>query len=235
MNENVYELSEFNTICDEFMAGKYILADIKIASILRLIDNDDKLKNIVASTLNKFDFVSTFNASICENEDESYTLTLPKDEKEVIAFVYSLLYRINSKEIDLYNFLNKFFRTDDALGQEFARFAQTVILPFKQAMNSIYSKRHIIVNADDYQKNYYNKINTTIKLIMTNIDNYKLKLNEKEEFTMLLNSLYIASEQNDKKLVFSLMIALDYFSRFNKRTRNAYLSLEECFTRDTNT
>ena len=70
---------------------------------------------------------------------------------------------------------------------------------------------------------------STIKLILKNLDLYKLNINQKEEFTMLLNSLYLASEKNDKKLVFSLMIGLDYFTKANKKSRNAYLSLEECF------
>lgn len=234
MSENVYDLNALNTACDEFVAGKYILADIKIASILKIIDADEKVKNIVASTLNRFDFVTCLKQSTTENADETYTFTLPKDEKDIIAFVYSLLFRFNSKEISFYDFLNKYFKTDDALGQEFKAFANNIILPFKAAINSVYAKRHIIVDANDYQKNYYNKIMTTIRLIVSNIDSFKLKMNEKEEFTMLLNSLYIASEQADKKLVFSLMIALDYFSRFNKRTRNAYYSLEECFTRESN-
>lgn len=234
MNENVYELTNLNTACDEFVSGKYILADIKIASILKLIDADEKVKNLVASTLNKFDFVEFFKASIIDNDDETYTLVMPTDEKEIIAFVYSLLYRFNTKEIDFYNFLTKFYRADDAVGQEFKLFAESVILPFKNALNSLYSKRHIIVNSNDYQTNYYNKIMATIRHIVDNVDSFKLKINEKEEFLMLLNSLYLASEQNDKKLVFSLMIALDYFSRYNKRARNAYYSLEECFTRDSN-
>lgn len=232
MNENVYELAQLNNACDEFIAGKYILADIKIASILKLINQDEKVKNIVASTLTNYDFATHFKNAICENDDQTVNFNLPQGEKEIIAFVYSLLYRFNTKEINFYDFLNKFFKIDDSIGQEFSLFANKIITPFKSAINSLYSKRHIIVNSNDYQKNYYNKIMTTIRLIVANIDNYKLKMNEKEEFSMLLNSLYIASEQNDKKLVFSLMIALDYFSRVNKRTRNAYLSLEECFAKD---
>ena len=46
---------------------------------------------------------------------------------------------------------------------------------------------------------------------------------------MLLNSLYLASEKNDKKLVFSLMIGLDYFTKANKRAREFYYMIEECF------
>ena len=62
------------------------------------------------------------------------------------------------------------------------------------------------------------------------MDNYKLGLNDKDEFTMLLNSLYLASDKNDKNLVYSLMIALDYFTKYHKKVRKTYLSLEECFS-----
>ena len=61
------------------------------------------------------------------------------------------------------------------------------------------------------------------------MDAYKLSLNEKEEFTMLLNSLYLACEKNDKNLVYSLMIGLDYFAKAHKHVKPAYFSLEECF------
>lgn len=229
-NQVVHDLINFNTACDEFVNGKYILADVKISSLLNIIAEDEKLRNIVASTLEDYDFKEKLiNAT--KSEGNGYVLILPTDEKEIIAFVYSLFYRFNNKTIDFYDFISQYYKSDDENpGKEFYNFANAIITPFKNAINSIYSKRHVIVESDDYQKNYYNKLITTVKLIVKNIDNYKLKMNEKEEFTMLLNSLYLASQKNDKKLVFSLMIGLDYFTRCNKRTRNAYLSLEECFT-----
>ncbi len=225
----IAELIPFNNACDEFISGKYILADIKIASILRIIAEDEKLKDIVSSCLESYDFNDKFTHSI-HSKGNGYVLDVPTNEKEIIAFAFSLLYKLDNKDINFYDFISQFYKVDSDLpGKEFYNFANAIIIPFKQAINSIYSKRHIIVETDDYQKNYYNKIMTTVKLIARNIDNYKLKMNEKEEFTMLLNSLYLASEQNDKKLVYSLMIALDYFSRINKKTKPAYMSLEECF------
>ncbi len=229
-NQVVHDLINFNTACDEFVNGKYILADVKISSLLNIIAEDEKLRNIVASTLEDYDFKEKLiNAT--KSEGNGYVLILPTDEKEIIAFVYSLFYRFNNKTIDFYDFISQYYKSDDENpGKEFYNFANAIITPFKNAINSIYSKRHVIVESDDYQKNYYNKLITTVKLIVKNIDNYKLKMNEKEEFTMLLNSLYLASQKNDEKLVFSLMIGLDYFTRCNKKTRNAYLMLEECFT-----
>lgn len=228
-SQNIHELIPFNNACDEFISGKYILADIKINSILNIISNDEKISNIVSSCIDNYDFNTAFTNAQREYDNDS-SLEIPTDEKQVIAFVYNLLYRFNNKIIDFYDFLSKFYKKEnEPAGKEFYNFANAIIIPFKNAINDIYSKRHVIVDTDDYQKNYYNKIKTTIRLIIKNIDTYKLKMNEKEEFTMLLNSLFIASEKNDKKFVYSLMIALDYFSRCNKRTRPAYLSLEECF------
>lgn len=224
----IQELKPFNSSCDEFIDGKYILADIKIASILKLIAENEKLTNIVNSCLQDYNFNNEFKKYAITNESESY-LTLPNEEKEIIAFVFSLLYKFKSAELDFNKFLTQFYGQDNFNGKEFVEFAKSVIIPFKNAINSIYSKRHILVDTDDYQNNIYNKIMSTIKLIVKNLDAYKLNMNQKEEFTMLLNSLYLASEKNDKKLVYSLMIGLDYFTKCNKKSRVAYLSLEECF------
>ena len=73
---------------------------------------------------------------------------------------------------------------------------------------------------------------TTIKLVVKNLDSYKLNMNQKEEFTMLLNSLYLASEKNDKKLVYTLMVGIDYFVKYNKRAKDIYLQLKDCFAQN---
>lgn len=228
---NIHELTQFNNACDEFVSGKYILIDLKISSILNIIANDEKLTNIVNSCLQEFPFESLAKKHMINNY-ETTSFSLPSTEKEIIAFVYNLLYKFSSKNIDFYEFLKTFYNAENAGGKEFGEFATSIIIPFKNAINSIYSKRHVLVETSDYQNNIYNKIMTTIKLIVKNLDGYKLNMNQKEEFTMLLNSLHIASEKNDKKLVFSLMIGLDYFTKCNKKSRHAYLMLEECFERN---
>lgn len=224
----IQELLPFNNACDEFISGKYILIDLKISSILNIISQDEKLLNIVNSCLKNYDFATQSKQHMINN-DERTRFSLPDNDKDIVAFVYTLLYRFNTKMLDLYDFLKVFYNAENAGSKEFGDFAQTIITPFKNAINSIFEKRHVLVESSDYQSNIYNKIMTTIKLIVKNLDSYKLNMNQKEEFTMMLNSLYIASERNDKKLVFSLMIGLDYFAKSNKKARNAYHMLEECF------
>lgn len=223
----VQELIPFNKACEEFVSGKYILADIKISSILKIVEADAKIRDIISSCCENFNFQNSFNKAIISEED-NIIFNIPNHEKEIVAFVYNLLSAFKNNTINFYDFLNKFYPGENS-NSDFLSFSNSIITPFKNAINTIYSKRHILVETNDYQNDIYNKIKTTIKLILTNSDNYKLKMNEKEEFTLLLNSLYFASEKNDKKLVYSLMIGLDYFSKCNKKTRSAYLSLEECF------
>ena len=228
---SIKELLPFNNACDEFVSGKYILIDLKISSILNILAKDDKLSNIVNSCLQDFDFNIQAKQYMINNGDAS-SFSLPNNDKDIVAFVYTLLYYFSTKKIDFYDFLKVYYNAENAGGKEFSDFARSIVIPFKNSINSIYSRRHILVETNDYQNNIYNKILTTIKLILKNLDNYKLNINQKEEFTMLLNSLYIASEKNDKKLVFSLMIGLDYFTKCNKKSRHAYLMLEECFERN---
>ena len=228
---NIQELNQFNNACDEFVSGKYILIDLKISSILNIIANDEKLTNIVNSCLQECSFSALAKKHMINNS-ETTSFSLPSTDKEIVSFVYNLLYKFNAKTIDFYEFLKVYYNAENAGGNEFSEFANTIITPFKNAINSIYSKRHVLVETNDYQNNIYNKIMTTIKLIVKNLDSYKLNMNQKEEFTMMLNSLYLASEKNDKKLVFSLMIGLDYFTKCNKKSRHAYLMLEECFERN---
>ena len=224
------ELVLFNKTCDELVNGKYILIDIKISAILKIIAENEKLKNIVTDCLKDYDFKTSFNNSIAENQ-ENATITIPTKESEIIAYVYSLFYQFKTGSLEFYNFLTAYFKSEnDNTNLQFEKFSNMVIIPFKNAINSLYKKTHIITESEDYQNNSYNKIKTTLSLIYKNMENYKFSITDKEEFTLLLNALYTASENNNKKLVYALMIGLDYFTKKHKKARSAYLSLEECFS-----
>lgn len=224
----IQELVPFNTACEQFITGKYILADSKIASILNIVTISESIKEIISCCLDNFNFSTCISSQNVDGK-EIVTFNLPTNENDIVASVYSLLNSFKSNKINFYDFISSNFPEENGANDSFYQFAKHIIQPFQNALNSIYSKRHILVETDEYQKNIFNRIKTNVKLILSNMNNYKLKLNQKEEFTMMLNSLYFASEKNDKQLVYSLMIGIDYFSKCNKKIRNVYLSLEECF------
>jgi len=220
--DNVNELVYFNSACDDFISGKYLLIDFKIASILKILETNRKLREIINSCCENYSF--TPNSINAEVTHEGAKLIIPTTEKEIVAFTYNLLSAFKNGTISINDFYSKFYPN-----LNINKFASELVSPFKDAVNNLYSKHHVLVETDEFQNNIYNKIKSTVKLIISNIDNFKLKMNEKEEFTLLLNSLYRAGEKSDKNLCYSLMVGLDYFSKFNKKTRSAYLSLEECF------
>ena len=103
MNE-IKELIPFNNACEELIAGKYILADIKIASILKIVETNEKIKNIVATCLEDFNFKTSFSAAI-KQTNENFSFVLPEQEKNLVALVYSLLCNINNGTLNFTDFL----------------------------------------------------------------------------------------------------------------------------------
>ncbi len=216
------ELIPFNTACEEFANGKFIFPENKIASILNALENNEKLKAIVSNALSNYNF-----NEIYANMVENGSIDLPDTNNELIAFVYSLLFNFQNKFLHFNDFVAK-IKTETA-GEEFKEFCSSILFPFREAINTAFYSQSMSTSAPEVKKTYFVKLKTAIEQIFKNIDNFKLKMTEKEEFSMLLNSLYLACEKCDKKLVYSLMVGLDYFTKAYKKTRNAYYSLEECF------
>lgn len=208
------DLNQFNIACEQLLSGKYILIDIKISSLLKIIEENEKLKNIVSHSLNEFDFSNTFANEINSN------IILPYSENEIVSFVYTFLYKFKNNELNLGENAN------ETLNQIIPNFLPS----FQSALNNLYNKSHQEIETDEFQQNIYNNIKSTITLVLENLDKYKFNTTNKEEFLMLANSLHSASDKNDKKLVYSLMIGLDYFTQCNKKLRSIYLAMEECFS-----
>lgn len=216
------ELIPFNTACDEFANGKFIFPETKIASILKALEGNEKLKSIVSNSLADYNFAEIYSTML-----QNGSIDLPVDNGELIAFVYSLLFNFQNKNLHFNDFVAK-IKTETA-GEEFKEFCSSILFPFKEAINTEFYSQNIPTTAPENKKTYFVKLMTAVEHIFSNIDNFKLKMAEKEEFSMLLNSLYLACEKGDRKLVYSLMVGLDYFTRAYRKTRNAYYSLEECF------
>lgn len=206
------DLNQFNIACEQLLNGKYILIDIKISSLLKILDESEKLKNIISNSLSKYNF--NFNNELTEN------IVLPENDIEIVSYVYTFLYKLKNGDLNL-------GENPDAL---LTQLIPTLLPSFSKAINELYNKNHQEIETNEYQQNIFNNLKSTINLILENLDKYKFKTTNKEEFLMLINSLFQASDKNDKKLVYSLMIGLDYFTQCNKKLRTLYLSLEECFS-----
>ena len=221
------DLKEFNNACLDLLTGKYLLAENKISHLLRTISTNQKLTNLVSHCLENFDFNNTFSACAGQNQ----IINLPEDSKSIVAFCFSLLYHIDSKAIKFYDFLNQFYNYNEITGAEgFKTFARNIILPFKEAVNNMYAKTHVLVDNYEYQSNIYNKINKVCQLAKGQLESFKLKQINMEELVSILKAMEIACERNDRDSVYAMLVALDYFSLKHKKVTVLYNQFQECFS-----
>jgi len=93
------DITEFITACNEFIEGRFILADIKISKILRSISTLKEVYNLIAESLINYDFQREFKrvkeSSIGKGNSH---LELPLDNQQIIPLVFSMLVEIDSKK-----------------------------------------------------------------------------------------------------------------------------------------
>ena len=220
------DLIQFNQACDDFVAGKYILANIKVKALINTINASEKLTDLVSHCLDDFDFDVAFRSSVT-----SGGLKLPLSDKSKIAYCFNVLYNLDVGTITFLDFLTKYFNSSKLDGgEDFKMFSKTIIAPFKQAINREYAHTYDMTSTEDYQNNLYHKLMNVAKANLENIDEIKLKDIEKEELALLLNAMVEASEKNNKKLIYAIMVGMEYFCKANKRAKDIYLQLKDCFT-----
>lgn len=223
---NNLDLMQFNNACDEMVAGKYILANIKIKALIKSISDSAKLTDLVSSAMDGFDFNLAFKESV-----SSSGLVLPNGDKNVVAYCYNVLYSLDSGSTTFMDFLTKYFSSARLSGgEEFKLFTSTIIMPFKKAINNEYKSTYEMTSTEDYQNNLYHKLSRVAEANLKCIDDIKLKEIEKEELALLLSGIIEASKNNNRKLVYALMVGMDYFAKSNKRARDINFQLKDCFS-----
>lgn len=221
------DLKQFNLACEDFIAGKYILANVKVKALMKSINESEKLTDLVSYCLDGFDFTIAFRESIVVGG-----LQLPKDNKSIVAYCFNVLYNLDEGTITFLDFLNKYFVSSKTSGgEEFKLFTNTIIEPFKMAINNEYKNLYEMTSSDDYQNNLYHKLANVAEVNLNSLEGLKLKEIEKEELQLLLFSIKQVSEKNNRKLIYALMVGMDYFVKYNKRAKDIYLQLKDCFTK----
>lgn len=219
------DLKQFNQACDEFISGKYILANLKIKSIINCVSENPKLTDLIADCLKDFDFRLAFQTSITEQG-----LQLPQGEKCITAYCFNVLYNIDNGSVNFLDFLSKYFSGEDITsGEEFRLFVDSIIIPFKTSVNVLYEDMYLMTESEDYQNNVFHKIENVAKCNLDIVDTLKLKEIAKDELDLLLNAFITASDKNDLKTIYALMVGLEYFAKLNKGARSIYLQLKDCF------
>lgn len=117
--------------CNDIINGKFILANYKIANILKNISNSKEVYNLLANCLNNFDFEREFSRAQLRSASHTSKLVLPTDKEKLLPFVFCLLYNLDNNSINFDMFLKEFYHSDNGHGEEFSAFASAVIVPFR--------------------------------------------------------------------------------------------------------
>ena len=134
------ELDNFIVKADELITSSYILADVKIAGVLRAIAGSQTILAIFENCLLGFDFKEAKKKYLVKStylSEDRGEFVLPETTRELLAFAFYLLAEIDGKRIDLSSFINKYFYEDGSFSAGYASFIKQIIIPFKDSIKGL--------------------------------------------------------------------------------------------------
>lgn len=134
------ELQLFLDRCDEFIDSKYILADVKLANLLKSIASSDTLIALFQNCLNDYDYVLAQKRYLVKSQhlsSEKGEFILPHNSRELLAFIFTTLVEIDGKRIDFGAFLNKYFYVDGSYSSAYDAFVNAMLKPFKNSVKML--------------------------------------------------------------------------------------------------
>lgn len=218
----------FCDACDDLKDSKIILADAKVSKILRSIVSCPSLVEIVGDALVGYNFDSELSKYEGTDLEGNSKINLPAEPYRVIAFVFSLLTEIDSRRVDLQEFVHQFFNEEN-LTESFNRFNEELIEPFKnflcewvgfkkqkpddndtdetvckcEASEDLQDDKDVDNLFDDLAM-ILNQIKETV-----NLDS-KIKQDRVDELNITIDALLAVLEMKNLKIMNALLISLNY-------------------------
>lgn len=134
------ELNLFLERADELIDSKYILADIKIANLLKSIALSNTLLALFKNCLTDFDYTEAQKKYLVKSQylsAEKGEFVLPPNSRELLAFIFAVLVDIDAKRIDMSAFISKYFFIDGSFASGYDAFITGMIKPFKNTVKML--------------------------------------------------------------------------------------------------
>ncbi|MBQ6922957.1 MAG: hypothetical protein IJQ66_07710 [Clostridia bacterium] len=142
------ELDNFLQKSDDLLASKYIVADIKIITLLKSIATSDTLVAIFKNCLSGFDYEDAKKKYLVKSKylaDDKGEFILPSSSRDLLAFIFSVLVDIDARRIDISHFLDKYFYEDGSYSAGYNAFLDSMIKPFVNTVKVIMEN---VINGD---------------------------------------------------------------------------------------
>lgn len=141
MATSAQQLNRFFQACEQLMNEKYMVADARIADVLKAIAESRALTDLFSAVTERFDYPSAkktylrFPASVGAFHGKAL---LPKARGEVLAFVFCLLVDIDVGRIKFDDFLLRYFYEDGSYTASFAIFSDRMLRPFRDIVKDCF-------------------------------------------------------------------------------------------------
>lgn len=131
--ENIYRgEAAFVSACDQMSVSKFIMSDMHVTYVLKTIASSSNLYKIFADCVKNYDFRAVFAALKEAMEQGRFVMVFPDTREEYLAFIFSLLFEIDSKRLNFTKLLQAaYMRDTDNLNRAYAIFCAEVIQKFK--------------------------------------------------------------------------------------------------------
>lgn len=217
MSETVQR--KFIDYCNKYASSKLILSTQPLQDLLKLLASEKDIFAMIESSAKDFDFNEEFsNAQI--QTSTGTVLRLPKSPKALVAFVTTLLYSFDNGSINVLDFLEKFYPTEEGVKGSFPIMCKAIIIPFRDTMISMLrgEAEEIEEEIEEVQEKASAVPDGAVAqggralraLAKTILEDRALTSQEKNDLLTVTDGALHALEIRDAKLVKSFLIALGY-------------------------
>ena len=248
------KLKSFFDCCNELIAGKFIMSDIKISKLLKTIATCEELYNLFAKCLLNFNYKQEFKNAIRNEIINGGMFVLPEENDKKMALVFCVLLDLDNQKFTLQNFINEYFYNREGYNISYKAFAYNILIPFKNAIlnelnvnengeqqdSSLLSEekmenQNIIKNEtpeitinDKHKILYANLVVAVNDLYEAVLRDTKVKADQKNEIFIITNAIKEALKLENIKIVNALIIPLEYVLGKNKKVKVQYDNVKMC-------
>jgi len=150
------EYSKINNLlssCNDMIDGKFILANYKIANILKNITDSKEVYNLIANKMNNFNFEREFSKAQLRSSTKDNKFVLPDETEKALPLIFCILVGFKNKEIDFDAFLKEYYKTEKGRAEEYSNFATELILPFRNII-----AKYFEIRVEDIKKDIMSKL-----------------------------------------------------------------------------
>ena len=210
---------KFTDFCNKYASSKLILSTQPLQDLLKLLAGEREVFAVIESSAKDFDFNEEYSNAQIETSTGS-VLRLPKSPKALVAFVTTLLYSFDNGSINMLDFLEKFYPTEEGVKGSFPLMCRAIIIPFRDTMISML--RGEVEEQEEVTEEVQEKVSAVPDgavaqggralraLAKTVLEDRSLTAQEKNDLLTIIDGALHALEIRDAKLVKSFLVALNY-------------------------